>query len=242
MLKAFIKRIALISGLTLSGCGYVEENPDYHENKKTYWDEKFTCHQEIQEYIDSSIKVISNHRIEIQKTIEDTVDPQIQQVPASEVLDLIVSNQVPIICGRREKTGGVASWGYDGQFIVLNEPYFYPFAIDFLRNKYLLDENSEFDLKKAEEIMTKFGLEDGYHMIGQATTRAGDRLRRSIRILVHEFTHAAWHYNNLDPRHEKYNRQQDPFYAYDTAANEAYINLLYAWMDEVRSIKDKMSE
>lgn len=229
------KTVALVGLLALS-CGESSEEINIPLEKNSSWEEIFPCNLKIKKYILDSKIIIYNSKDEIEKVIEEKVRSYLQAVPPSEVIELLLDDRIDILCGK---------WGDDrvpvpvaicnsfNERIILNNPLFEKWALDYQINGSILDRNLEFDPQTVEKMITENGI-DGYHEM----IRVAKLIANGIGVLVHEYSHAAWYDNNIKSTHEKtpIDYPNDPFYQYGWEAKDAYF---YQLIEQLNCFADE---
>ena len=221
----YMKQILALAGLLTLSCGEQTEENQPEENNSS-WEEIFPCNPKIKKYLSDSKTIISNYKEEIENWIEENVRSDLQAVPPSDVIELLLDDRIDILCGMWREGRvpiPVAICKPFDEIIILNNPLFEKWALDYQMNGSFLDHKLEFDPQTAEKIINESGI-DGYHEMIRITKL----IANGIGALVHEYSHAAWYDNDLKYTHEKppIDYSNDPFYQYGWSAKNAYLYLL----------------
>jgi len=64
----------------------------------------------------------------------------------------------------------------------------------------------------------------GYQEVNLASKEVHSALSKTVEVLVHEATHAAFYYRGWDNAHKSQDREKDTFYQYGWKAGDAILN------------------
>lgn len=193
------------------------------------WNDVYPCNQEISELVINSYKLIRIYGHDIEEEIRKEVPCPLQNIPPSEVLDLIESGIIQVECGNpsKENQDVSATWSNWRETVTINAEHFQQvYGYYYKNNREYLNDDITFNFKKAEETMLNHigGIVGGYEETTLANRDLYSALSKVVEVLVHESTHAAYYYNNWDNGHKAENRQMDIFYQYGWKANDAIMN------------------
>lgn len=189
------------------------------------WEEVHECGPEMQDYIDVTKNIINKYKEEIIQDIYNRVpDEEERKVSPEEVIDLLLNNEVSILCGiRKPETGGVrGAWvplgcdnGYYG--IIINEEIFMHKIDGIYQHMQFLNENLDLNYLNIEEYVLNYydGISNGGDDVSNSITGFYFSSGFLGSTLVHESTHGAWDLNGFDSGHDPNDdSHSDVFYQY----------------------------
>jgi len=234
-----INRLKQAFGSTLTGLALLagcEEIPEEINNIPDWtlsYEEIHECDpEETDEYFNFLMKISEKFQDRIIDQIDENIDEEYQLISPENVLDLMRSGEVDIMCGTpKEKECPEGTECYDGYYIasgawskdlevvIITEPSLLSRRDEYYEpNKHFLDSNLDPDYKLAEEIMEENdSLHQGYKDVKESFEDLYISSTSPLGTLIHEFTHAAFYLNGLDSSHGntlELDYSEDPAYGY----------------------------
>jgi len=212
---------------------------------EVWWDDIHECDaQTMGVYIEDSRRIVAQYE-DLIVTLIDTLDgDEPQLVPPAEVIDLMVSGEVEVLCGTpAEGFTKKGMWSGAEQFVVLNEERFgelydehYEPNIGFVGSQFEPDVVAIWTylmLNQSDQADAWNDVFDGIYNLYYAAFGNG-----LSQTMLHEHTHAAWDYAGFNPAHPA-DGYYDPFYTYGDGAHaltdafwaEIYPELSVLWSE-----------